>query len=172
MTETLPAVPLRDVVMFPHMLIPFIVGRPQSIRALEDAFGRDHRVFVAAQHDASVDDPRPDHLCHGLRGKRVPELENARRTIKVLAEGIDRAQAVRWREGQGFYQVLVKVLPKERETSAECETTMRRVVSLFEQYPKLKNGPDYDALVNALRVDDAGKLADSISAHLLIGVNE
>src|SRR5260221_1233693 len=92
--------------------------------------------------------------------------------IKVLVEGVDRARAVEWKEDKGFYRVVVKVLAKQRETSADAETTMSRVVSLFEQYVKLSNNLNYDAMVAAVRVDDPGKLADTISAHLLVGVDE
>src|SRR5262245_26845727 len=116
MTETLPAVPLRDVVMFPHMLIPFIVGRPQSIRALEDAFGRDHRVFVAAQHDASVDDPRPDHIyAMGCVANVFQSLKMPDGTIKVLAEGID----ARRRSGGGKARASIKSWSKCCRRSAK-----------------------------------------------------
>ena len=117
MTETLPVVPLRDVVVFPHMMIPFIVGRSQSIRALEHALGRNYRVFVAAQHDASVDDPRPEDIyTMGCVANVVQSLRMPDGNIKVLAKGLDRAQAVGWTEDQGFYRAVVKVLPRQRET--------------------------------------------------------
>ena len=92
--------------------------------------------------------------------------------IKVLVEGVDRARAVEWKEDKGFYRVVVKVLPKQREASSDAESTMSRVVSLFEQYVKLSNNLHYDAMIAAVRVDDPGKLADTIAAHLLVGVDE
>src|SRR5687768_8256619 len=92
--------------------------------------------------------------------------------IKVLVEGVDRARAVEWKEDKGFYRVVVKVLPKQKEVSGEIEATMGRVVSLFEQYVKLSNNLQYDAMVAAVRVDDPGKLADTIAAHLVVGVDE
>src|SRR5213595_3424681 len=92
--------------------------------------------------------------------------------IKVLVEGVDRARAVEWKEDKGFYRVVVKVLSKQREASADIEATMSRVVSLFEQYVKLSNNLHYDAMIAAVRVDDPGKLADTIAAHLLVGVDE
>ena len=92
--------------------------------------------------------------------------------IKVLVEGVDRARAVEWKEDKGFYRVVVKVLPKAREASGDAESTMSRVVSLFEQYVKLSNNLHYDAMIAAVRVDDPGKLADTIAAHLLVGVDE
>src|SRR5438309_1533036 len=171
--ETLPIVPLRDVVVFPHMMMPFVIGRPSSTRALEHALLKDKRIFLAAQHDASVDDPRPEDIfTMGCVANVVQSLKLPDGNIKVLVEGVDRARAVEWKEDKGFYRVVVKVLAKQRETSADAEQTMSRVVSLFEQYVKLSNNLHYDAMIAAVRVDDPGKLADTIAAHLLIGVDE
>src|SRR5512144_114227 len=171
--ETLPIVPLRDVVVFPHMMMPFVIGRPSSTRALDHALLKDKRIFLAAQHDASVDDPRPDDIyTMGCVANVVQSLKLPDGNIKVLVEGVDRARAVEWKEDKGFYRVVVKVLPKQRETSADAEQTMSRVVALFEQYVKLSNNLHYDAMIAAVRVDDPGKLADTIAAHLLVGVDE
>src|ERR671931_169369 len=171
--ETLPIVPLRDVVVFPHMMMPFVIGRPSSTRALEHALGKDKRIFLAAQHDAAVDEPQPsDIFTMGCVANVVQSLKLPDGNIKVLVEGVDRARAVEWKEDKGFYRVVVKVLPKQRETSGDAESTMSRVVSLFEQYVKLSNNLHYDAMIAAVRVDDPGKLADTIAAHLLVGVDE
>jgi ATP-dependent Lon protease len=171
--ETLPIVPLRDVVVFPHMMMPFVIGRPSSTRALEHALLKDKRIFLAAQHDASVDDPRPEDIfTMGCVANVVQSLKLPDGNIKVLVEGVDRARAVEWKEDKGFYRVVVKVLAKQRETSADAEQTMSRVVTLFEQYVKLSNNLHYDAMIAAVRVDDPGKLADTIAAHLLVGVDE
>src|SRR6476620_7496280 len=171
--ETLPIVPLRDVVVFPHMMMPFVIGRPSSTRALEHALLKDKRIFLAAQHDASVDDPRPEDIyTMGCVANVVQSLKLPDGNIKVLVEGVDRARAVEWKEDKGFYRVVVKVLAKQREASSEAEGTMSRVVSLFEQYVKLSNNLHYDAMIAAVRVDDPGKLADTIAAHLLVGVDE
>jgi ATP-dependent Lon protease len=171
--ETLPIVPLRDVVVFPHMMMPFVIGRPSSTRALDHALLKDKRIFLAAQHDASIDDPRPDDIfTMGCVANVVQSLKLPDGNIKVLVEGVDRARAVEWKEDKGFYRVVVKVLPKQKETSGEIEATMGRVVSLFEQYVKLSNNLQYDAMIAAVRVDDPGKLADTIAAHLLVGVDE
>ena len=171
--ETLPIVPLRDVVVFPHMMMPFVIGRPSSTRALEHALLKDKRVFLAAQHDAAVDDPQPqDIYTMGCVANVVQSLKLPDGNIKVLVEGVERARAIEWKEDKGFYRVVVKVLPKQRDASSDVEGTMSRVVALFEQYVKLSNNLNYDAMVAAVRVDDAGKLADTISAHLLVGVDE
>src|SRR5512134_1962400 len=171
--ETLPVVPLRDVVVFPHMMMPFVIGRPSSTRALEHALATDKKVFLAAQHDAAVDDPQPaDIYSMGCVANIVQSLKLPDGNIKVLVEGIERARAVEWKEDKGFYRVVVKIVPKHKEAGADAESTMGRVVSLFEQYVKLSNNLHYEAMVAAVRVDDPGKLADTIAAHLLVGVDE
>src|SRR6059058_5080629 len=145
--ETLPIVPLRDVVVFPHMMMPFVIGRPSSTRALEHALGKDKRIFLAAQHDAATDEPEPNDIY----------------TMGCVANIV---QSLKLPDGN------VKVVPKPKETGVDAETTMTKVVSLFEQYVKLSNNLHYDAMIAAVRVDDPGKLADTIAAHLLVGVDE
>ena len=171
--ETLPIVPLRDVVVFPHMMMPFVIGRPSSTRALEHALGKDKRIFLAAQHDAAIDEPQPNDIyTMGCVANIVQSLKLPDGNIKVLVEGIERARAVEWKEDKGFWRVVVKVVPKPKEAAVDAEATMTKVVSLFEQYVKLSNNLHYDAMIAAVRVDDPGKLADTISAHLVVGVDE
>ena len=134
---------------------------------------KDKRIFLAAQHDAAIDDPQPtDIYTMGCVANIVQSLKLPDGNIKVLVEGIERARAVEWKEDKGFYRVVVKVIPKHKETGVDAESTMSRVVSLFEQYVKLSNNLHYDAMIAAVRVDDPGKLADTIAAHLLVGVDE
>ena len=155
------------------MMMPFVIGRPSSTRALEHALGKDKRIFLAAQHDASTDDPKPDDIyTMGCVANVVQSLKLPDGNIKVLVEGVERARAVEWKEDKGFFRVVVKVLPRQKEMPADIEETMTRVVSLFEQYVKLSNNLHYDAMIAAVRVDDPGRLADTIAAHLLVGVDE
>ena len=171
--ETLPIVPLRDVVVFPHMMMPFVIGRPSSTRALEHALLKDKRIFLSAQQDATTDDPKPkDIYTMGCVANIVQSLKLPDGNIKVLVEGIERARAVEWKEDKGFYRVVAKLLPKPTEAGDDVESTMSRVVSQFEQYVKLSNNLHYDAMTAAIRVDDASKLADTIAAHLVVGVEE
>ncbi len=171
--ETLPIVPLRDVVVFPHMMMPFVIGRPSSTRALEHALLKDKRIFLSAQQDAATDDPQPkDIYTMGCVANIVQSLKLPDGNIKVLVEGLERARAVEWKEDKGFYRVVAKVLPKQTEAGDDVENTMSRVVSQFEQYVKLSNNLHYDAMTAAIRVDDASKLADTIAAHLVVGVEE
>ena len=171
--ETLPIVPLRDVVVFPHMMMPFVIGRPSSTRALEHALMKDKRIFLAAQQDAATDDPQPkDIYTIGCVANIVQSLKLPDGNIKVLVEGLERARAVEWKEDKGFYRVVAKLLPKQDDVSDDLESTMSKVVSLFEQYVKLSNNLHYDAMIAAVRVDDASKLGDTIAAHLVVGVEE
>ncbi|MEE2963121.1 MAG: endopeptidase La [Acidobacteriota bacterium] len=171
--ETLPIVPLRDVVVFPHMMMPFVIGRPSSTRALEHALVKDKRIFLAAQQDAATDDPQPkDIYTMGCVANIVQSLKLPDGNIKVLVEGLERARAVEWKEDKGFYRVVTKLLPKQDDAGDDVESTMSRVVTQFEQYVKLSNNLHYDAMIAAVRVDDASKLADTIAAHLVVGVEE
>ena len=171
--ETLPIVPLRDVVVFPHMMMPFVIGRPSSTRALEHALMNDKRIFLAAQKDAANDDPNPDDIyTMGCVANIVQSLKLPDGNVKVLVEGIDRARTIEWKEDKGFFRVVAKVLPKKADTSEDVESTMSKVISLFEQYVKLSNTLQYDAMIAAVRVDDPSKLGDTIAAHLVVGVDE
>jgi len=146
----LPMMPIRDMVIFPYMMTPFVVGRESSVRALEEALTGDRKIFLATQHDAGIDEPRPEDIYSvGTIGNIVQSVKMPDGNIKVLVEGVERARAVEWKEDKGFYRVVVKVLAKQRETGADAETTMSRVVTLFEQYVKLSNNLHYDAMIAA-----------------------
>jgi len=114
--ETLPIVPLRDVVVFPHMMIPFVIGRQSSIKALEHALGKGKRIFLSAQHDASRDNPGPGEIftlgtvCNIVQSLKLPDGN-----VKVLVEGLERARALEFREEGGFFRVVVKVVPRPAE---------------------------------------------------------
>jgi ATP-dependent Lon protease len=154
-------------------MMPFVIGRPSSTRALEHALATDKKIFLAAQHDAAVDDPQPaDIYTMGCVANIVQSLKLPDGNIKVLVEGVERARAVEWKEDKGFYRVIVKMIPKKVEAASDAEAVMTRVVSLFEQYIKLSNNLQYDAMVAAVRVDDPSRLADTIAAHLQVGVEE
>ncbi len=171
--ETLPMVPLRDVVVFPHMMIPFVIGRPSSIRALEYALVKGKRIFLSAQHDATRDNPGPDEIhtlgtiCNIVQSLKLPDGN-----VKVLVEGLDRGRALEFKEEQGFFKVVVKLIPRQVEAGTGIEAVMAKVIALFEQYVKLSNNLHYDAMLAAVRVEDPGKLADTISSHLVIAVEE
>ena len=155
------------------MMMPFVIGRPSSTRALEYALMKDKRIFLAAQKDAANDDPSPpDIYTMGCVANIVQSLKLPDGNVKVLVEGVDRARTVEWKEDKGFYRVVAKVLTRQAENSGDVEGTMSRVVALFEQYVKLSNNLQYDAMIAAVRVDDPSKLADTIAVHLVVGVEE
>ena len=171
--ETLPLVPVREVVVFPYMMIPFVIGRPSSARALEHALVADKRIFLAAQHDAAVDDPQPaDIFSTGCVANIVHSVKLADGAIKVLVEGIDRACAVEWKAGEGFFRVVVKIVRKHEEMEADAASTIRSVLSLFDEYTTLSNNVSYDAMIAAVRANDPGQLADTIAARLPISVGQ
>jgi ATP-dependent Lon protease len=171
--ETLPMVPLRDVVVFPHMMIPFVIGRQSSIKALEFALIKGKRIFLSAQHDATRDNPSPDEIhtlgtiCNIVQSLRLPDGN-----VKVLVEGLDRGRALEFKEEAGFLKVVVKLIPRQNEAASGVEAIMSKVIALFEQYVKLSNNLHYDAMLAAVRVEDPGKLADTIASHLLVGVED
>jgi ATP-dependent Lon protease len=171
--ETLPMVPLRDVVVFPHMMIPFVVGRPSSIRALEHALAKGKRIFLSAQHDATRDNPSAEEIytlgtiCNIVQSLKLPDGN-----VKVLVEGLDRGRALEFREETGFMKVVVKLIPRQDDPAGGVEGVMGKVIALFEQYVKLSNNLHYDAMLAAVRVEDPGKLADTIASHLVLAVEE
>src|SRR2546427_5244504 len=171
--ETLPMVPLRDVVVFPHMMIPFVIGRPSSIKALEYALVKGKRIVLSAQHDATRDNPGPEEIhtlgtiCNVVQSLKLPDGN-----VKVLVEGLDRGRALEFKEEQGFFRVVVKLIPKQVEAGGGIEAVMSKVIALFEQTVKLSNNLHYDAMLAAVRVEDPGKLADTISSHLVVPVEE
>jgi ATP-dependent Lon protease len=116
------------------MMMPFVIGRPSSTRALEHALLKDKRIFLAAQHDATNDDPAPkDIYTMGCVANIVQSLKLPDGNVKVLVEGVDRARAMEWKEDKGFYRVVIKVIEKQGETEDDIESTMSKAVSLFEQ---------------------------------------
>jgi ATP-dependent Lon protease len=171
--ETLPMVPLRDVVVFPHMMIPFVIGRASSIKALDYALVKGKRIFLSAQHDATKDNPAPEEIytlgtiCNIVQSLKLPDGN-----VKVLVEGLDRGRALEFKEEQGFLKVVVKLIPRQPESGGGVEAVMSKAIALFEQYVKLSNNLHYDAMLAAVRVEDPGKLADTIASHLVLAVDD
>ena len=171
--ETLPMVPLRDVVVFPHMMMPFVVGRASSVRALERALENDRRIFLAAQHDATTDDPgAPDIYTVGTVSNILQSLKLPDGNIKVIVEGASRGRTIECRDEEGFFNVVVKSVPQPTNLPAETDELMTKVVSLFEQYVKLANNLQSEVKNAAVAVDEPGKLSDTIAAHLTMPVDE
>src|SRR5437773_3252834 len=169
----LPMVPIRDVVLFPYMMIPFVIGRPASVKALELAFSGDKRIFLATQHDASVDDPKPNEIYSvGTIANIVQSLRLPDGNIKVLVEGVERAKAVQIVEEERYLRAILKVPPQANTPVAANEALANKATSLFEQYVKLSQNLNYDTMIAAIRVEDASRLTDTIAANLTISIEE
>ncbi|MBE0657572.1 MAG: endopeptidase La [Bryobacteraceae bacterium] len=172
-TRRLPMMPIRDVVIFPHMMTPFVVGRESSVRALEDAQTGSKQIFLATQHDASIDEPRPEDIYQvGTIANVVQSVRMPDGNIKVLVEGVERAKIVSVSEEDGFYRVLVRTAPSKTQNESGLEPLTTRVTSLFEQYVKLSQNVNYETMIAAIRVDEPGKLADTIGANLQLTIEE
>jgi len=165
--------PIRDVVTFPHMMTPFVVGRDSSVRALEEALSSDKKIFLATQHDASVDDPRPDEIYSvGTIANIVQSLKLSDGNIKVLVEGVERARVVSVASEEGFFRATVRTFASKVDAGSHLEALTNRVTTLFEQYVKLSQNLNYETMIAAIKVDDPGKLADTVGANLQLTIEE
>src|SRR5215467_15660728 len=144
-TEVLPLVPLRDVVVFPYTMIPFVVGRKSSLVAVEKALLGDKKIFLATQRDAKIDDPKPDEInTIGTMANIVQSLKLPNGNIKLLVEGSSRAKVFEIKEDEGCLMVTLEPIDVKVELTPEIETEMGKVVSLFEKYVKLSPNLPYD----------------------------
>ncbi|KAB2964730.1 MAG: endopeptidase La [Thermoanaerobaculia bacterium] len=169
-SETLPVVPLRDMVVFPHMMAPFIVGRDSSIRALEAALavpGR--RIYLVAQRDPKVDDPvREDLFDTGVVARVVQNLKLPNGNIKVMVEGIQRARIREFEEHEGTFRATVEMLASPPVQDERARLYMARVQATFEQYAKLSQHLAIESLLPTLKHDDPDRFADALAAHLAV----
>ena len=171
--KRVPMMPVRDMVIFPEMMHPFIVGREASVRALEEALAADKKIFLVTQHDASIDDPKPEEIYQvGTLANIVQSVKLPDGNIKVLVEGTERARIVQITSEEGFFRATVRLVPVKSEPSPQIEQASSRVTNLFEQYVKLSQSLNYDTMIAAVRVEDPGKLSDAIAAKLQIPVEE
>ncbi len=172
-TRKLPMMPIRDVVIFPFMMTPFVVGRESSVRALEEALAGDKRIFLATQHDPGVDEPKPDEIYQvGSIVNIVQSLKMPDGNIKVLVEGIERGRILQVTETDGFYMSSVRVNRYTPEITPQVEATMQRVSSLFEQYVKLCQSLNQETIAATVRMDDISRLSDTIAANLQLSIEE
>jgi ATP-dependent Lon protease len=172
-SRRLPMMPVRDMVIFPQMMTPFLVGRESSVRALEEALAGDKKIFLATQHDASVDEPKADEIHQvGTVAAIVQSVRQADGNIKVLVEGIERARVLQITSDEGFFRATIRSVATKVEPSPQLEQAVSRATSLFEQYVKLSQSLNYDTVVASVRMDDPAKLSDSIAANLQISVEE
>jgi len=172
-TRKLPMMPIRDVVIFPFMMTPFVVGRESSVRALEEALAADKKIFLATQHDASVDEPKSNELYQvGTVVNIVQSLKLPDGNIKVLVEGIERGKILQIADADGYLEATIRTAKYATEPSPTLEAAMLRVTSLFEQYVKLCQSLNYETMIAAVRMEDPAKLTDTIAANLQLSIEE
>ncbi len=164
---TLPLLPLRDVVVFPHMVIPLFVGRPKSIKALEVAMEAGRQIMLVAQKAAGKDEPKPDDMFEvGCVSSILQMLKLPDGTVKVLVEGIQRANTHSISDNGEYFVADVTPVPPVIDTKPEIEALRRAVTQQFDQYVKLNKKIPPEILTSIAGIDDAGRLADTIAAHL------
>ncbi len=169
----LPMMPIRDMVIFPYMMTPFVVGRESSVRALEEALTGDRKIFLATQHDASVDEPSADEIfATGTIGTIVQSVKMPDGNIKVLVEGVERARATEVNDEDGFFVATLQTSHAQLVMTPQAEQLVQRVHSLFEQYVKLQQSLNYETMAAAVRLDEPAKLADTIAANLQLPIEE
>ncbi len=165
--------PVRDMVIFPQQMTPFIVGREASVRALEEALTGDKKIFLSTQHDASVDDPKPEEIyAVGTLANIVQSVKLPDGNIKVLVEGVERARALSIATEEGFFRATVRLLNARVEPSPAVDQTVQKITGLYEQFIKLSQSLNYDTMIAAARVDDPARLSDTIAANLQLPVDE
>ena len=171
--ETLPLVPLRDVVVFPYTMIPFVVGRKPSLVAVEKALASDKRIFLATQRDAKTDDPKADEINYiGTIANIVQSLKLPNGNIKLLVEGVSRGKVFEIKEEDGYLVALLEPIEAKVDLTPEIEGEMGKVVSLFEKYVKLSPNLPYETMISTIRVSEPGRLTDTIAAHVQVGIEE
>ncbi|RLK46413.1 ATP-dependent proteinase [Alkalispirillum mobile] len=173
MTEA-PVLPLRDVVVYPHMVIPLFVGREKSITALDAAMEEDKKIFLVAQKSAEVDEPATSDLyAYGTMASILQMLKLPDGTVKVLVEGVERARLVDLVERDQYFAAQVVVVEDEEPPAdREMEVLMRSAVNHFDQYVKLNKKVPPEILSSLQNIEEPGRLADTIAAHMALKVDE
>ena len=171
--RNIPLIPLRDLVVFPGTLVPFIVGRSSSIQALEKAAEKDKMIFLSAQMDASVDNPTPkDIYSVGVTAKIIRTIKSDERNMKVIVEGKSRARIVEYLSTYPYYQILAKVIKEVDDPAPEGRDLLKRVLALFEDYLKLIQNANLDSIIPALRENTPDRITDIIASHVYMPLDE
>src|ERR1700743_2140927 len=171
--KTLPVLPLRDIVVFPHMVVPLFVGRDKSVRALEEVMKSDKQILLATQKNSADDDPAPSAIYEiGVLATVLQLLKLPAGTVKVLVEGKGRARIQRFTDQPDFYQAEIETVVEEGGQAHEAEALSRAVVNQFENYIKLNKKVPPEALASIPQIAEPGKLADSIAGHLSVKISD
>jgi ATP-dependent Lon protease len=171
--KNVPLIPLRDLVVFPSTLVPFIIGRPSSIQAMEKAAEGDKIILLAAQMDASLDNPGPkDIYSLGVTAKVIRTVQQDDRNVKVIVEGKKRARILEFVSSYPYYIVLAKEVRVFEDAGKETQDELKRVLVLFEDYLKLSQNTNFQSIIPALRDHTPDRIADIISSHLFLPLEE
>jgi ATP-dependent Lon protease len=166
-----PVLPLRDIVVFPHMIVPLFVGREKSVRALEDVMKDDKQILLVTQKNAAQDDPTPEDIYQvGTLATVLQLLKLPDGTVKVLVEGAQRAKIERFADNSQFFQAYGELLGEAEGEKQEIDALARAVVTQFEQYIKLNKKIPPEVLVSINQIDEPGKLADTVASHLSLKI--
>jgi ATP-dependent Lon protease len=169
----IPLLPLRDIIVFPHMVVPLFVGREKSISALEEAMAADKELLLAAQKKAKTNDPKEDDIFRvGTLGTIIQLLRLPDGTVKVLVEGKRRARILNYTQTAPFFSAEIEEMEEPEEDSVELQALMRSIQTVFENYVKLNKRIPPEMLVSVQTIDDPGRLADTIVAHLSLKLND
>jgi ATP-dependent Lon protease len=172
-TEIFPVLPLRDIVVFPSMVVPLFVGREKSVRALEEVVKREGKILLVTQKNGGVDDPKEGDIYRmGTVGNILQLLRLPDGTVKVLVEGIARARITDFLENGDFFQVIAEMITEESGNAQETEAMFRTVLSQFEQYVKLNKKIQPETLGTVGKITSPGLLADTIAAHMSVDIAE
>ncbi|XBQ15577.1 MAG: endopeptidase La [Oceanicaulis sp.] len=172
-TRTLPLLPLRDIVVFPHMIVPLFVGREKSVRALEEVMRADKQILLATQKSAADDDPDPDAIYEtGVLASVLQLLKLPDGTVKVLVEGGQRAQITRFFDNEAYFEAEAALVDESVGDPAEVEALMRAAAEKFEDYVKLNKKVPPEALSAVAEIADPAKMADTIAAHLAVKITD
>ncbi|MEJ2114549.1 MAG: endopeptidase La [Gammaproteobacteria bacterium] len=174
-SQTVPVLPLRDVVVYPHMVIPLFVGREKSIQALDAAMSNNKQILLVAQKSAEIDDPQVKEIHQiGTLSTILQLLKLPDGTIKVLVEGVERAEFINYSEDNEFFSAQNALLESDElaEDEKELEVLARSVSSLFEQYVKLNKKVPPEVLTSLAGIDEPSRLADTIAAHMSLKLDE
>ena len=168
-----PVLPLRDIVVFPHMIVPLFVGREKSVRALEDVMKDDKQILLVAQKNATQDDPEPSDIYDvGTVSTVLQLLKLPDGTVKVLVEGIQRAKISEFVDKPEFFEANAVLIDEQTQDEGELVALSRTVVFQFEQYIKLNKKIPPEVLVSINQIEDASKLADTVASHLALKISE
>ena len=172
-TRTIPLLPLRDIIVFPHMVVPLFVGRDKSIKSLEEAMSGDKEVLLAAQRLAKTNDPKPEDIFSiGTIGSIIQLLKLPDGTVKVLIEGKRRAKVIDYLETEDVFRVVCETVEPIMPDSAEISALISQVRETFESYVKLNKRIPPEMQMTVEKISDPGKLADTIVAHLNLKLND